>query len=230
MSLPANNKVIFLFCDNVGIPIIEDLTVYIVPVISSVGKIQGDGRKFLDRFKSYFESQISSQSLNEIRIYRLQQKSATKVDLFHIFLSLIVSSSRRMLPFDVWPSFPVTTWTLLSVDFGKTIVLTTQRSQISICFRTFFVVFNCRSFLTRPAYLAALRRLRFAICNRQFETNKDINIWFLFYFLNHLLLRISAVIGRCGPHYFNDCGWYFNNNNVHLSCAHQRPERSHDTY
>ena len=22
----------------------------------------------------------------------------------------------------------------------------------------------------------------------------------------------------------------FNNNNVHLSCAHQRPERSHDTY
>ena len=21
-----------------------------------------------------------------------------------------------------------------------------------------------------------------------------------------------------------------NNNNVHLSCAHQRPERSHDTY
>ena len=101
MSLPANNKVIFLFCDNVGIPIIEDLTVYIVPVISSEGKIQGDGRKFLDRFKSYFESQISSQSLNEIRIYRLQQKSATKVDLFHIFLSLIVSSSRRMLPFDV---------------------------------------------------------------------------------------------------------------------------------
>ena len=22
----------------------------------------------------------------------------------------------------------------------------------------------------------------------------------------------------------------YNNNNVHLSCAHQRPERSHDTY
>ena len=28
-------------------------------------------------------------------------KSATKGDFFHIFLSLIVSSSRRMLPFDV---------------------------------------------------------------------------------------------------------------------------------
>ena len=36
-----------------------------------IGKIQGDGRKFLDRFKSYFGSQISSQSLNEIHIYRL---------------------------------------------------------------------------------------------------------------------------------------------------------------
>ena len=24
--------------------------------------------------------------------------------------------------------------------------------------------------------------------------------------------------------------WYNNNNNVHLSCAHQRPEHSHDTY
>ena len=37
-----------------------------------------NGRKFLDRFKSYFGSQISSQSLNEIYICRLQPKSATK--------------------------------------------------------------------------------------------------------------------------------------------------------
>ena len=44
----------FFFCDNVGTPIIEDLTLHIVPAISSEGKIQGDGRKFLDRFKSYF--------------------------------------------------------------------------------------------------------------------------------------------------------------------------------
>ena len=80
--------------------------------ISGLGKIQRDGRKFLDRFKSYFGSQISSQSLNESHICRLQPKSATKVDFFHIFLSSIVSSSRRKLPFDVWPSFPVTTWTL----------------------------------------------------------------------------------------------------------------------
>ena len=66
-----------------------------------IGKIQGDDRKFLDRFKSYFGSKISSQSLNEIHIYRLQPKSAIKCEFFHLFLSLIVSSSRRMLPFDV---------------------------------------------------------------------------------------------------------------------------------
>ena len=44
------------------------------------GKIQADGRKFLDRFKSYFGSQISPQSLNEVHIYRLQPKSPTKDD------------------------------------------------------------------------------------------------------------------------------------------------------
>ena len=61
---------------------------------TDLGKIQGDGRKFLDRFKSYFGSQISSQSLNDVHIYRLQPKSAAKDDLFHIFLSLIVSNWR----------------------------------------------------------------------------------------------------------------------------------------
>ena len=45
------------------------------------GKIQGDGRKFLDRFKSYFGSQIP-QSPNEVHIYRLQPKSATKGEFF----------------------------------------------------------------------------------------------------------------------------------------------------
>ena len=63
-----------------------------------VGKIQGDGRKFLDRFKSHLGSQISSQSLNEVHIYRLQPKSGTKGDFFHhIFLSLIVRSRRHGL-------------------------------------------------------------------------------------------------------------------------------------
>ena len=39
------------------------------------------------RFKSYFGSQVSSQSLNEIHIYRLQPKSATKGDfLKYIFV------------------------------------------------------------------------------------------------------------------------------------------------
>ena len=61
-----------------------------------VGKIQGDCRKFLDRFKSYFGSQISSQSLNEVYIYQLQPKSATKGEFFS-YLSLIVSSWRHGL-------------------------------------------------------------------------------------------------------------------------------------
>ena len=61
------------------------------------GKIQGDGRKFLDRLKSYFGSKISSQSLNEVQIYRLQPKSATKGEFFNIFLSLIVSTRRHGL-------------------------------------------------------------------------------------------------------------------------------------
>ena len=58
-----------------------------------MGNIQGDGRKFLNCFKGYFGSQIS-QSLNEVHIYRLQPKSATNGDFFHIFLSLIVPSRR----------------------------------------------------------------------------------------------------------------------------------------
>ena len=60
------------------------------------GKIQGNGRKFLDRFKSYFGSQISLQSLNEVHIYRLQPKSATQGEFYHIvFLSLIIESASR---------------------------------------------------------------------------------------------------------------------------------------
>ena len=50
----------------------------VAPTLS--GKIQGDGRQFLDRFESYCGSQISSDSLNEVHVivYRLQPKSATK--------------------------------------------------------------------------------------------------------------------------------------------------------
>ena len=62
--------------------------------------VKGDGRKFLDRFKSYFGSQISSQSLNEVHIYRLQPKSVKQKVIFfliYIFLSLIVSSRRHGL-------------------------------------------------------------------------------------------------------------------------------------
>ena len=52
------------------------------------GNIQGGGLKFLDRFKSYFGSQISSQSLNEVHMYPLQPKSATKGDFFFIYFCL----------------------------------------------------------------------------------------------------------------------------------------------
>ena len=87
------------------------------------GKIQGDGRKFLDHFKSYFGSQISLQSLNEIHICQLQPKSATKGVFSHIYLSLIVSSSWCMLPFDVDLVFQYQCKRFLCADFGKTIVL-----------------------------------------------------------------------------------------------------------
>ena len=46
--------------------------------------IQGDGRKFLDRFKSYFGSQISSPSLNDADY---SQKPEQKVIFFpYIFV------------------------------------------------------------------------------------------------------------------------------------------------
>ena len=49
-------------------------------------KIQGDSRKLLDHFKSYFGSHIS-QSLNEVHIYRLLPEYATKDEFFkYIFV------------------------------------------------------------------------------------------------------------------------------------------------
>ena len=143
--------------------------------LSALGKIQRDGRKFLDRSKLFW-SQISSQSLNEIHICRLQPKSATKGEFFHIILSLIVSSSGRMLPFDVLPSFPVTTWTLPSV---VPILASQSYSRLNVLrlqfFRTFSVVFNCRSLLVNEAaYLAEPRRLRspFAIRGADLKQSK----------------------------------------------------------
>ena len=65
--------------------------------IGLAGKIQGDSRKFLECFKSYFGSQISPQSLNEVHIYQLQLKSTTKGKFFYIFLCLIVLSWRHGL-------------------------------------------------------------------------------------------------------------------------------------
>ena len=140
------------------------------------GKIQGDSQKFLDSFKSYFGSQISSQSLNEVHIYWWQPKSVTKGEfLSHSFVFV---SSQRILPFDIWPSFLVTMWTFPKCRCwqGKR----THDSTFSDCnfFCIFSVVFNCRSLFNEAAYLAALHRLRspFAI---RLETIKfkDKHIW-----------------------------------------------------
>ena len=54
------------------------------------GQIQGDSRKFMDHHRSYFGSQIPSQSLNEIHICQLQPKSTTKGDFFHIIINILV--------------------------------------------------------------------------------------------------------------------------------------------
>ena len=80
-------------------------------------------------------------------------------------------------------------------DFGKTIVLTTERSQIAFFPLSLSAVFNCRSLLNKAAYLAALRRLRspFAIRDANSKQSKT-----KIYETNRLLLRISAVIGRYG--------------------------------
>ena len=127
-----------------------------------IGKIQRDGRKFLDRWKLFWITNIIT-IIKWDPYLPITAKIRNKRWVFsYIFLSLIVSSSRRMLSFDVWPSFPVTTWTLpyISADFGKTIILTTQRSQIAffpVHFRWFF---NCLSLFNEAAYLAALCRLR----------------------------------------------------------------------
>ena len=71
---------------------------------------QGNGRKFLDRFKSYFGSQISLQSLNEVHIYRLQPKSATQGEFYSlsIFLSLIVTAAGELCKLTrvTGPEFP----------------------------------------------------------------------------------------------------------------------------
>ena len=83
--------------------------------------------------------------------------------------------------------------------FGKTIIFTTQRSQIDFPPRTFSVVFNCCSLFNEAADLAALRRLRslFAIRDANSKQSKTKNILKK---KKKKLLRISAVLGRYGPY------------------------------
>ena len=63
------------------------------------GKIQGDSQKFLDHFKSYFGSQISLQSLNEVHIYRLQPNPQQKAS-FIIYFCLFFKSAHHVVSWD----------------------------------------------------------------------------------------------------------------------------------
>ena len=108
-------------------------------------KMQGDGRKFLDRFKSYFGSKISSQSLNEIHIYQFYSQNPQQKGIFFIIFVFDCQfespGAYCPLTFDLVSQgerFP-------SADFDKTIVL------FNVLWLQFFSVhfpwfqFNCRS-------------------------------------------------------------------------------------
>ena len=56
----------------------------------------------------------------------------------------------------------------------------------------------------------------------------DLCIVFIYFVFQHQLLKAAGETWQALVEFafvYNN-----NNNNVHLSCAHQRPERSHDTY
>jgi len=99
-----------------------------------------------------------------------------------------------------------------SADFGKTIVLTIQRSQIAsvffcfVFFRAFSVVLNCRSlFNEAAAYLAALCQhpspfaVHIVTPTRNNQRQKYMRKKKLTF-----RLRISAVMGRDRRGSFND--------------------------
>ena len=99
-----------------------------------LGKIQGDGRNFLDHFKSCFGVTNIITIIKWDPYLPITAKIHNKRWVFSIYFCLwsSVRVSSSVLPFDVRPSFPVTMWTLPYADFGKTIVLMTERSQIAI--------------------------------------------------------------------------------------------------
>ena len=59
------------------------------------------------------------------------------------------------------------------------------------------MVFNCRSLFNEAAYLAALRWLRYPFAIRDANSKQSKT---KIYEKTYLLLRISAVTGRYGPH------------------------------
>ena len=79
-------------------------------------------------------------------------------------------------------------------DFGKTIVLTTQRSQIAFFSRTFSVVFNCRSLFNETA---VLRRLRSPFAIRDADTKQSKT---KIYEQKSPFVADFGCIGIYGPH------------------------------
>ena len=90
--------------------------------------------------------------------------------LLHI-LSLIVSSSRRMLHFDVWPSFPVT-----NVNASLMPILARQSYSRLNVFRLQFFSVHFPCFLIAVACLTRPLRSPFAIHDADSKQSKK-NIW-----------------------------------------------------
>ena len=106
-----------------------------------------DGRKFLDRFKSYFGSQISSQSLNEVHIYRLQPKSATKGDFFLIYFGLWLYPGtccawQTMLHLNSATTSRLTN-TMTNFSLEDCLLITDTNASLSVCSTTteFFILY-----------------------------------------------------------------------------------------
>ena len=129
--------------------------------------------------------------------YLLQAKSATKDHFLKIFLIFFVTLIWCMLPFDVWPSFPVTTcWSLVAI-LARQLYSRLNVVRLQFFFCNFFLIFNCRSLFNKATYLAALCRLRspFAIRDANSKQSKT-----KIYEKTHLLLWILAVIDRYESH------------------------------
>ena len=94
----------------------------------SLGKIQGDGRKFLD--VSYFGSQISSQSLNEVHIYQLHFSFYSQ----NLQQKVTYSQGELFFPYNFSLSLTVSSWchTMQMANKAEIKVLLGKQSLLSL--------------------------------------------------------------------------------------------------